>query len=208
MALAAAGHAAAQAPSLTNADVIAMSRAGLAPSVIVHSMEGSSVAFDTSPSALIALRQAGVADGVIARMLHLTRERAKGTTTTGVTRIAPERSDRLAQSKDPATLLRGFRTMLVRAHRAGFFASGDLKAALGRNGDFRALNITLVDDPAVADVVLDVDYTFAWEFPFTLAHQNTSVVLASGKGVGPLSGPAGAEDVARQLTEILKKARQ
>jgi hypothetical protein len=41
-----------------------------------------------------------------------------------------------------------------------------------------------VDDRKVADTVLDVGYTFAWDFPFELKHQNTTIVLLSGKGVG------------------------
>jgi hypothetical protein len=53
-----------------------------------------------------------------------------------------------------------------------------------------------VDDRAVADVVLDVDYTFAWDSPFTLKHQNTSMVLLSGKGSGSFYGPKEASSVA------------
>jgi hypothetical protein len=64
-----------------------------------------------------------------------------------------------------------------------------------------------VDDPAVADVVLDVGYTFAWDYPFSLKHQNTSVVLLSGKGSGPFSGPRGATSVAGELVKLLKPYR-
>ena len=52
-----------------------------------------------------------------------------------------------------------------------------------------------------------MNYTFAWDYPFALRHQNTSVVLLSGKGVGPFSGPAGAISVAGELAKVLRPYR-
>ena len=37
------------------------------------------------------------------------------------------------------------------------------------------------------DVVLDVTYTFAWDYPFELKDRSTSMVLLAGKGSGPFS---------------------
>jgi hypothetical protein len=76
-----------------------------------------------------------------------------------------------------------------------------------RNGDFAKLNIRIVDDPKVADVVLKVTYTFAWDYPFVLRHQNTSMVLLAGKGEGPFSGPLGAADVAWEFVDKMKGYR-
>ena len=92
---------------------------------------------------------------------------------------APEKSDLLSASKDRDFILRNFKTMYVEARRANYFGSDQLKAALGRNKDFAKLNIRIVDDRSVADTVLDVGYTFAWDFPFELKHQNTTIVLLS-----------------------------
>ena len=64
------------------------------------------------------------------------------------------------------------------------------------------------DDPRVADTVLKVSYTFAWDFPFELLHQNTTIVLLSGKGEGPFSGPLGAADVARNFVNAAKTWRE
>ena len=82
-----------------------------------------------------------------------------------------------------------------------------MKAALGTNKGFQAYRISIVDDRALADVVLTVNYTFAWDYPFALTHQNTSVVLLSGKGSGPFSGPKGATSVASELVKALKPYR-
>lgn len=193
--------------TLTNEHVIRMTGAQLGVPIIRSTIEASNVRFDLSPAGLIALKNAGVSDDVILAMQARTRALAKGATTTMATRQGPEKSELLAASKDPEFILRNFRTMLVDASRAAYFGTPQMKAALGDNKNFESLRISLVDDPAVADVVLTVNYTFAWDYPFALRHQNTSVVLLSGKGVGPFSGPAGANDVAAELAKALKPYR-
>jgi hypothetical protein len=120
---------------------------------------------------------------------------------------APDQSELLKNSKDPDFILRNFKTMYVNAREAKYFGSDDLKAAFGRNKDFQKLNIRIVDDPGVADTVLMVNYTFAWDYPFELRHQNTTTVLLAGKGEGPFSGPLGATDVARQFVNLVKQYR-
>jgi hypothetical protein len=120
---------------------------------------------------------------------------------------APDQSELLKNSKDPDFILKTFHTMWVDAREAQYFGSDQMKAALGRNKEFRELNIHIVDDPHVADVLLKVGYTFAWEYPFQLTHQNTTMVLVAGKGLGPFSGPLGAADVAREFVKAVKSAR-
>jgi hypothetical protein len=120
---------------------------------------------------------------------------------------APDQSDLLRNSKDPDFILKNFRTMWVDARDAQYFDSYQMQAALGSNKEFHELNIHMVDDPHVADVLLKVGYTFAWDYPFQLKHQNTTVVLLAGKGVGPFSGPLGAADVAREFVKAVKRYR-
>ncbi|HXB19813.1 MAG TPA: hypothetical protein VNV88_00455 [Candidatus Solibacter sp.] len=115
---------------------------------------------------------------------------------------APDQSELLKNSKDKDYILRNFKTMYVHTKDIEFFDSSQMKAALHRNDDFEKLNITIVDDPRVADVVLEVTYTFAWDYPFELRHQNTTFVLLAGKGEGPFSGPLGAADVAYQFVRL------
>jgi hypothetical protein len=121
---------------------------------------------------------------------------------------APDQSVLLKNSKDHDFILRNFHTMYVDASEAKYFGSDQMKAALGGNEDFRKLNIHIVEDARVADTVLNVSYTFAWDYPFALRHQNTTMVLVSGKGEGPFSGPLGAADVARQFVNAVKQWRQ
>jgi hypothetical protein len=121
---------------------------------------------------------------------------------------APDQSELLKNSHDRDFILHNFQTMYVEAYDARYFGSDQMKGALGRNKEFEKLHIRIVDDPRVADVVLRVSYTFAWDYPFELRHQNTTFVLLSGKGEGPFSGPLGAADVARQFVNAAKPWRE
>jgi uncharacterized caspase-like protein len=111
------------------------------------------------------------------------------------------------QATDADAILRSFKTMYVLAQKTRFFSSNDLKAALAENKDFVSLHIQIVDDREAADVVLDVTYTPAWDYPFALKHQSTSLVLLAGKGTGPFSGPVGATSVAKELVKLAKPYR-
>jgi hypothetical protein len=190
--------------TLTNDDVVKMSRAQLGTSIILTTIEASDVKFDVSPAGLIALKEAGVGDDVIQAMQTRMAMLARATPTdSAAARTGPEKSELLASSKDPDFILRNFKTMIVDASNAVYFGTAQMKAALGNNKRFASLKITIVDDPSVADVMLNVGYTFAWDYPFSLKHQNTSMVLVSGKGSGPLSGPKGASSVASELVKAL-----
>lgn len=194
---------------LANDDIVKMSQARLSATVILTTIASAeSVKFDLSPAALVALKDAGVADSVIEAMLSKAREGKEAGAITAAAVPAPaEKSEALAAAKDPETLLRTFKTLTIDTSRAKFFGNTQMKAALARDKGFGALRITIVDDPALADVVLDVGYTFAWDYPFSLKHANTSMVLTSGKGSGPFSGPAGAKSVAREVVKLLKPYR-
>jgi hypothetical protein len=197
----------AQEGVLTNDDIVKMVRAQLGVNVIRITIDTSNARFDLSPAGLIALKEAGVSDDLIVAMQAKMRSIEKGGVGQSAGVSAREKSDLLANSKDPDVILRSFKTMLVDASRATYFGTAQMKAALGKNRGFQAYRISLVDDPAVADVVLTVNYTFAWDYPFALKHQNTSLILLSGKGSGPFSGPAGAASVASELVKALKPYR-
>lgn len=59
----------ASAPAITNADIIKLAKAGMSDTTIVQLIQKGPDNFDTSPNALIALKQAGVSETVISAML-------------------------------------------------------------------------------------------------------------------------------------------
>jgi hypothetical protein len=57
-----------------------------------------------------------------------------------------------------------------------------MKAALQTIRTYARLGIVLVNDREMPDVILDIGYTFAWDYPFSLKHQHSSVVLRPQRG--------------------------
>src|SRR5271165_1863145 len=58
---------------ITNADVISMTKSGLGEQTIILAIQQGPTAFDTSPQALIELKNAGVTDGVLNSMLAASK---------------------------------------------------------------------------------------------------------------------------------------
>jgi hypothetical protein len=69
LALAAAAPAHAQAPKLTNADVVSLVKAGVGDEAVIAKIRASETAFDLSTDGLIALKSAGVSGAVMAAMI-------------------------------------------------------------------------------------------------------------------------------------------
>lgn len=113
----------------------------------------------------------------------------------------------MRDSRDRDYILRNFKTMYIDCEKATFFGDAQLKAELAANPGFAALNIRIVDSPGYADTVLTVGYTFAWDYPFELKHQNTSTMLVGGIGYGPFSGPLGAFSVAEEFVNAVRPYR-
>ena len=61
-------HAAAAAP-MTNEDVIKMVKGGLGEATVIQAIDGAEPGFDTSPDGLVKLKQGGVSDNVIQRIM-------------------------------------------------------------------------------------------------------------------------------------------
>ena len=60
---------AANAAPMTNDDVIRMVRAGLSDATVIQAVDGSPPGFDASPDGLVRLKQGGVSEPVIQRIL-------------------------------------------------------------------------------------------------------------------------------------------
>jgi hypothetical protein len=80
----AAGSVLGQDETMTNDEVISLSRAGLASSIIVGKIRTSKTAFDLSTDALIKLKGAGVSDDVVGAMLEAKNGRATAAPANGV----------------------------------------------------------------------------------------------------------------------------
>ncbi len=107
---------------------------------------------------------------------------------------------------DPAKLLASSRTLYITSY-SNVFKSVQLLNELRKRQEFTNWNLSLVDEREVADLILEIEHVpLTWEFPFSIRHQRTGVVITAGK-VYAWGGGDGAQLMASRVTERLTKIR-
>jgi S1-C subfamily serine protease len=105
----------------------------------------------------------------------------------------------------PVDVLLASKTIYVMT-RTTFFKPDQLINELKKKAELDQWGLTFVDDPEVADLILTLDHVvFTWKFTFTLTHQRTGVVVATGSRIiwdGNLGAPYMADRVIEKLTEV------
>jgi S1-C subfamily serine protease len=109
----------------------------------------------------------------------------------------------------PADVLAASKTVFV-ISRTVNFQPEHLINALGKKAEFGLLGLSFVDDPQVADLVLTIDHVLlTYKFTFSLAHQRTGVVVATGSVIiwdGNLGAPRMADRVIEKLAQVRLQA--
>lgn len=107
---------------------------------------------------------------------------------------------------DPAKLLVNSKTLYITSS-SNVFKSVQLLNELKKRHEFADWNLSFVDEREVADLILEVEHVpLTWEFPFSIRHQRTGVVIAAGK-IYAWGGGDGAMLMASRVTERLTKLR-
>ncbi len=110
------------------------------------------------------------------------------------------------ETRDPMHLLRDFRTIYI-ISRTVWLKLDLMQQALQRQPALRAWGVALVADPKVADVRLTVDRVlFTWTWTYEMVHQNTGIVLASGK-LNATAGGSAADHIAQVLVQRIAESR-
>jgi hypothetical protein len=107
---------------------------------------------------------------------------------------------------DPAKLLASSKTLYITSY-SNVFKSVQLLNELRKKREFTDWNMSFVDEREVADLILEVEHVpLTWEFPFSIKHQRTGVVIATGK-IYAWGGGDGAQLMASRVVERLTKLR-
>ena len=123
----------------------------------------------------------------------------------GMDLSGPEKSQAI-DSRDPSVILKKFRTIYVRCNSV-WMKDEVVKNALRQRPDFQKMGLVIVENPSVADAILTTDRVlFTWDFTYSLRHQNTSIVLASGKFT-KFDGMTAAGTIADDLVKQIKSVR-
>ncbi len=113
---------------------------------------------------------------------------------------------RAIESRDPTQILRTFRTVYV-ISKTVWLKLDLMQEALHREPALAAWNVTIVSDPRVADVRLSVDRVlFTWTWTYEMVHQNTGIVLGTGK-FNATAGGSAASKIAKAVVERIGAAR-
>ncbi|HEY0384529.1 MAG TPA: serine protease [Pyrinomonadaceae bacterium] len=106
----------------------------------------------------------------------------------------------------PVDVLLASKTIYVTTNTA-FFKPEQLINELRKRAELDQWGLTFVDDVQVADLVLTLDHiVFTYKFTFTLSHQRTGVIVATGNVI-IWDGNTGAEQMARRVIDKLTQVR-
>jgi hypothetical protein len=117
----------------------------------------------------------------------------------------PQSSAALAGS-DPSQILKNARTVYILSKTA-FLTVDTLDRALALDKDWPKLGLTIVQDPRVADLRIEIDRPlFTYIHTFVISDKRTSIVLGSGK-VTAFDGTIASGGIAREIVKIFAPLR-
>ncbi len=110
------------------------------------------------------------------------------------------------QNRDPRQILRAFRSVYVLS-KTTYAKPEVIQSALHKEPAFQAWGLFMVADPQVADLRLTIDRPlFTFTYTYELAHQNSGIILETGKVKGASDGVV-APKIARSVVERIAEAR-
>jgi hypothetical protein len=112
----------------------------------------------------------------------------------------------VVKETDPIKLLLAAKTIYVHS-RSVIFKPVQLLNEMKKRHEFTDWGYSFVDESEVADLILEIDHlAFTWEFPFSIRHQRSGVVITAGK-IFAWGGGDGAGIMAKRVAERLTKLR-
>lgn len=201
----------AQTETLTNTEIVEMTRAGLGAAIIVQKINSTDANFDISARALIELKKAGVQDEVIQALIEKNRATpvnvaGKQTQTFSESQPSPTSENKvLVENKavTPAEALRSAKTIaLVKSSLQP--SRQALEKELMKRANWKKLNLTLVRYKESADLYVEIGYvSLSWithRYVFRVYDRRSGAVIAAGETTswGSLS-----ENLAREITKKL-----
>jgi hypothetical protein len=107
---------------------------------------------------------------------------------------------------DPQGALKKAKTIFIRS-KTSFLTVDTLDRALIMQKDWPKLELVIVQDPRVADLLIELDRPlFTYVHTFVIVDKKTSVVLGSGK-VTAFDGTIASPDLAKRIVKIFSDAR-
>jgi hypothetical protein len=115
-------------------------------------------------------------------------------------------SSAAVSSADPAQILKNAKTIYIHS-KTQFLTVDTVDRALLQEKDWPKLGLTIVEDPRVADLFINIDRPlFTYVHTFVVIDKRTSIVLGSGK-VTAFDGTIASGGIAKDIIKIFSAAR-
>jgi hypothetical protein len=191
-----------QSEILTNQTIIELTKAGLAPDVIVSKMRSSSPKFDVSAAALIELKRSGVDDGVIAWMIDTSTKSSAASTQKQTPEI-----EELDRRRTPLEALTNAKTVAI--HKSSLNPSRQaLEKELMKRPDWRSFNLTIEEYKERADLYIDIGFVplslITHRYVYRIYDRRSGGVIAAGETT---SWGSLAQNLARNISKSLTALR-
>lgn len=198
----------AQAETLTNAQIVEMSKVGLAREVILKKIEKSQGNFDSSATALIELKKSGVDDEVIAAIVEKAATSESYSTNEknySETQQVKETTS-VSQTQTPKEILQTAKTIAFT--KSSLQPSRQaLEKELLKRKDWQKLNLTIERYRENADLYVEIGYvSLSWithRYVYRVYDRRSGAIIAAGETTswGSLAENL-ARHIAKQLTQI------
>ena len=206
----------AQTETLSNADVIAMSKAGLPPDIVIQKIRTSNTKFDVKIAGLIELKNAGVADQIIALMIERQTVKPPNTQLDNTPAFSESGSTPNAGLSEPGAVATGLlpltkKQSLASARTIAFVKSSlqpprqALEKELLKRPEFQSLHLTIERYKDIADLYVEIGFVhFSWithRYVYRIYDRRSGAVLAAGETT---SWGSLAENLARNIAKSLQ----
>ena len=197
-----AAAAFAQKEVLSNAEVIEMTKAGLAQTVILNKIKGSEGRFDVSVNGLVEMKKAGVSDEVINALLESKPAPVTAADPTPAT-VSAKRASPLFTS--PKEALLSAKTIAITKSSVQPSLHAVEKELLKRK-EFQSLNLAIDHYWDKADLYVEIGFVhmsiITHRYTFRVYDRRSGTVIAAGETT---SWGSLAENLARNIAKSLEK---
>lgn len=200
--LLAAAPAFAQREVLSNAEIIEMTKAGLAQTVILNKIKSSEGRFDVSVTGLVEMKKAGVSDDVINALLESKPVPPSAADPTPATVTAKRASPLFT---DPREALLSAKTIAITKTSVQPSLHAVEKELMKRK-EFQALNLAIDHYWDKADLYVEIGFVhmslITHRYTFRIYDRRSGTVVAAGETT---SWGSLAENLARNIAKSLGK---
>lgn len=196
----------AQTETLTNAEIVRMSAAGLNKQIIVQKISVSTGKFDLSTDELVNLKKAGVDDDIIAAMFEVSRKATKQNAG-AMAEPNPNPPPKKDPNKTAAQLLKEAKTVSL-TKSSLYPALKDVESSLmtrERRAAWKRFGLTILQNGYESDLVVEIGHEFWTHYNFRVVDAKSGRTIAAS-GVTSLGGAlAGnvADKLIKRLNDVL-----